>query len=79
MNATTTSAPLWTEGLEYSAHGVTWGTYPLRTIRSFFQSARTTSIWLLCVFSGSSVTARHNELVDQLCFPSIDNAAARTA
>lgn len=42
--------------------------YPLLTMISFFQSARTTSIWLLCVFSGSSVTARQSELVDQLCF-----------
>ena len=38
--------------------------YDLRTIKSFFHSAITTSIWLFCVFSGSSVTARHNELVD---------------
>src|ERR1035441_2924316 len=59
--------------------GVTGAPYNVRWIKSFLHSAIPTSIWLLCVFSGSSVTARHNELVDQLCFPSINNAAARTA
>ena len=41
--------------------------YCLRTMRSFFHNAITTSIWLLCAFSGSSLTARHSALVDQFC------------
>src|SRR5450631_1278119 len=53
--------------------------YFLRTRRLFFQSAITTSIWLLWGFSGSSVTARHSAVVDQLCASSLNNAAAWTA
>ena len=53
--------------------------YGSRTMSPFFQSASTMSIWLLCVFSGSSVTARHNSLMDHFCLPSISNSAARTA
>jgi hypothetical protein len=53
--------------------------YDLPTMRSFFHSANTISIWLLCVFSGSFVTACHNALMDQLCVPSVSNAAAWTA
>jgi hypothetical protein len=49
--------------------------YELRTMRSFFHSASTISIWLLCVFSESFDTACHNALADQLRVPLLSNAA----
>src|ERR1700761_4098562 len=50
----------------------------LRTIRSFFQRARTTSIWLLCAMSSPSVTSAQRALT-VLWVPALRSDTARRA